>query len=79
MEIVNKRGRNLLLQKHLFDMFLPVSYILFIIILLFTQLLIGLLVVQFGGSSARNRILKCEITRPITPLIISKSWIVPVA
>ena len=38
-----------------------------------------LLVAQFGGNRVRNIILKCEITRPITPITITNSWILPVA
>ena len=40
--------------------------------------LIGLLV-QFVGNRARNKILKCEVTGPITPITITNSWIIPVA
>ena len=35
----------------------------------------GDLVVQFGGNRARNMILKCEITHPITAITITNSWI----
>lgn len=41
--------------------------------------LIGLLLVQFVGNRARNKILKCEVTGPITPITITNSWIIPVA
>ena len=36
--------------------------------------LIGILLVQFVG-----KILKCEVTGPITPITITNSWIIPVA
>ena len=32
---------------------------------------------QFGGNRARN--LKCEITRPISSMTITNSWILSVA
>ena len=34
---------------------------------------------QFGGYRARNIIYKYENTRPITPITITNSWILPVA
>ena len=40
---------------------------------------IGRLAVQFGGCRARNIILKCEITCPVTPITVTNSWILRVA